>query len=565
MNSTRRKFGFAILILFGFSLLAVVLLSLINRSQQEQFAEYSRAQVKGAAASITEIYEVQLYWVAYDYTLWDELIDYVNAPDTAWANSNLANILYWFDLDGLWLFDKHGALIYQDVAGCANALPADFFSDMLLSELHDERLLHTYVVSNDSLMLIQGATLHPTLDTERQAEPAGFFFVSKCWDEEILSLLQTLTGSEILIESGANTETLQGQDNTSEVRVPYLNHNEEVVAYLAFSKSIDFAELLSKNSSRAFFLLLITMLVSLLMYYIAVQKWVNKPLKQIKSIIQSNDTREVPALKRNSSDFEQIGDLIEQFIQLKDELEVQKNRAEESAKLKTAFLANMSHEIRTPLNGILGFLELLKEPDLEPEKRDKFIDLINISGSRLLDTINDILEVSMIDTGQVAIRLSTVNTEELMLYNLYFFRQQAEKKGLEFRLTHYLTDHKALIQTDKHKLDGILTNLLKNAIKFTDEGVIEFGNFIDKNFLVFYVKDTGEGIPADRIESVFERFVQVDFDYTRKHEGSGLGLSIVRSYVEMLGGKVWAESALGKGSTFYFTLPYVTEEAKKAE
>lgn len=234
-----------------------------------------------------------------------------------------------------------------------------------------------------------------------------------------------------------------------------------------------------------------------------------------------------------------------------------KNKAEESDKLKTAFLANISHEIRTPMNGILGFLDLLRIPDLDDARKEKFIELVNVSGQRLLETINKIIETAKLEAGQVEMNYSIVDLNETLLYHFDFFQQQALVKKLKFEMSAGFKGDEAKIWTDKFKLNAILTNLLNNAFKFTLKGCIELGYYGDDSKVVFFVKDTGIGIPDEKIESVFERFVQADINITRPYEGSGLGLSIVRAYVELLKGSIWVKSEAGVGSVFYVSLPLV--------
>ncbi|HBG23697.1 MAG: hypothetical protein A2266_02205 [Bacteroidetes bacterium RIFOXYA12_FULL_40_10] len=232
-----------------------------------------------------------------------------------------------------------------------------------------------------------------------------------------------------------------------------------------------------------------------------------------------------------------------------------KDRAEESDRLKSAFLANMSHEIRTPMNGILGFLQLLSEGEISNGDRDYYFDVINKSGERLLSTINDIIEISKIESGQLSTSVSYVDIGSILDFQYEFFVKQAQQKGLKLTLCKTRNPIIKTIKTDKHILDGILTNLIKNAIKFTEKGEIEFGNYIKGDAMFFYVKDTGIGISPDRHQAIFERFVQADLDYKRPHEGSGLGLSIVKAYVNMLGGEINLVSESGVGSTFFFSIP----------
>lgn len=238
-----------------------------------------------------------------------------------------------------------------------------------------------------------------------------------------------------------------------------------------------------------------------------------------------------------------------------------KEKAEESDRLKSAFLANMSHEIRTPMNGIIGFADLLKEPGLSGDEQQRYIQLIEKSGKRMLSIINDIVDISKIEAGLIQLNYKVVNINTKMEFIYSFFKPQADAKGLELRYTTSLQDPETLIRTDGEKLYAILTNLVKNAIKYTPAGSIEFGYTLDecRQYLYFYVKDTGIGIKADRHEAIFERFIQADIEDRMAYQGAGLGLAISKAYAEMLGGKIGVESEEGRGSTFYFYLPYTVE------
>ncbi len=236
-----------------------------------------------------------------------------------------------------------------------------------------------------------------------------------------------------------------------------------------------------------------------------------------------------------------------------------KEHAEESDRLKSAFLANMSHEIRTPMNGILGFAGLLKEPGLTGEEQEKYIGIIEKSGARMLNIINDIVSISKIECGQMETFTSETNVNLQIEYICSFFKPEVEKKGMQIFFHQSLPEKDAIIITDSEKLYAILTNLVKNAIKFSHNGFIEIGCIKKNNFLEFFVKDTGEGIQHDLKAIIFERFRQGSELINRNYEGAGLGLSISKAYVEMLGGEIWVESEYGKGSDFYFTIPCNTD------
>ena len=250
------------------------------------------------------------------------------------------------------------------------------------------------------------------------------------------------------------------------------------------------------------------------------------------------------------------------------ELIVAKDKAEESDKLKTAFLNNISHEIRTPFSGILGFLSILQNDDLTASERAEYTSIIDQSAYRLMNTINDIVEISQIQTGQMKLTASETNIKRLAGDLFDKFKSDAERQGLEYTLNIDLPNDIACISTDSAKLNTILSILIGNAIKFTKAGSIEFGIRKNGDNLEFSIKDTGIGIFENKQQSIFELFMRADVSNSRQFEGAGLGLSIAKAYVEMLGGKIWVESdpediSEGKGSTFFFTLPYNNERLKK--
>ncbi len=247
-----------------------------------------------------------------------------------------------------------------------------------------------------------------------------------------------------------------------------------------------------------------------------------------------------------------------------------KEKAEEADRLKTAFLTNMSHEIRTPMNAIMGFAQLLSSENLTPENKNEYVNIIKNSGDSLLRLIDDILDLAKLESGQVVIREEITDVNELLesLY-LTFSKLITEKQNqqLELRYSKHPETQAVMVMTDPVRLRQILTNLLSNAIKFTHKGFVEFGYNISlpENALVFYVKDTGIGIPPDKMEVIFNRFQQVDNSKTRLYPGTGLGLAISKHLTELLGGRIWVESEFNKGSVFYFTIPHRALTDRKNE
>ncbi|MDP4185829.1 MAG: PAS domain S-box protein [Bacteroidota bacterium] len=233
-----------------------------------------------------------------------------------------------------------------------------------------------------------------------------------------------------------------------------------------------------------------------------------------------------------------------------------KEKAEESDKLKSAFLANMSHEIRTPLNSIMGFSELLNDDRIGKKESAQYIDLIQKSGNQLLSIINDILDISKIEAGLFSVHLENINLNELIIQIYNQFRIPASGKELQLNVIKPLEDKESILETDSVKLKQILTNLINNAIKFTHSGGIAFGYHVLDGYLEFFVKDSGIGITKKNQRLIFERFRQVDITSNRSYGGNGLGLSICKGLVNLLGGEIRVESEIGEGSVFYFTIPY---------
>lgn len=236
-----------------------------------------------------------------------------------------------------------------------------------------------------------------------------------------------------------------------------------------------------------------------------------------------------------------------------------KEKAEESNRLKSAFLANMSHEIRTPMNGIIGFSDLLKTPKLSFEDQQSYLKIIDKSGKRMLNIINDIIDISKIESGQIVVYKTPTDINELLVNIYTFFEPLAKEKKLSLALMNEQKNHLPILNTDKEKVRAILTNLISNSIKYSSKGTISFGYTLKDEFIEFYVKDEGMGIDDRNHEAIFNRFVRESKADKMAIQGSGLGLPISKAFVNMLGGKIWINSQKGKGASFYFTIPSTSD------
>jgi len=249
-------------------------------------------------------------------------------------------------------------------------------------------------------------------------------------------------------------------------------------------------------------------------------------------------------------------------IKIMEELVKAKEKAEESDMLKTSFLCNISHEIRTPMNAIIGFTGFLLKPNLPTQKRELYTNLVKERSYDLLRIIDDVLDISKIEVGQLKLFESEINLFDLMnqLYKYYRLKKEKEERLLNISINFTLDEKlkQIKIKIDDHRLKQILTNLLDNSFKFIKKGSIEFGCKIKTaNELLFFVKDTGIGIPADKHEIIFDRFRQAeDSILARSYGGTGLGLSIIKGLLSLMNGRIWLESEENVGTTFYFEVPF---------
>ena len=266
--------------------------------------------------------------------------------------------------------------------------------------------------------------------------------------------------------------------------------------------------------------------------------------------------RDITERKRAEEELRKYHEHLEELVEERTaELAVAMKRAEEADKLKSAFLATMSHELRTPLNSIIGFTGIILQGLVGPlnDEQTKQLGMVRNSAHHLLDLINDVLDISKIEAGQVEIVAKPFDMREVVEKVVRTVTSQAEKKGLT--LVAEVTPEVGEITSDRRRVEQILLNLLNNAVKFTEKGEVRVECQVNDDYLVTHVVDTGIGIKPEDMGNLFEAFQQVESGLTRRHEGTGLGLSICKKLVEMLGGEIWAESKWGVGSTFTFTLP----------
>ncbi|AUC77420.1 MULTISPECIES: ATP-binding protein [unclassified Olleya] len=314
-----------------------------------------------------------------------------------------------------------------------------------------------------------------------------------------------------------------------------------------------------KNQNKTYLAILTCSFVALLVIFVFfLRKMIAEPLSLIIKILEKNDESAIAKLKEASLEFSRIGDLFLNSNQQKEELQKAKEKAEESEVLKASFLTNLSHEIRTPMNAILGFSDILSTQELSEAEKKEYITVITRSGENLVLIIDDLIEMSKIDTNQIKPNYSAFNLQEV----LNEVKQTIEisiPKDKSLKLFLDQPKHPVVFQliSDETKFKQIVVNLVNNAVKYTEKGAVNFGYNInpDSNMLEFYIQDTGIGMTKDDSKNIFNRFNRIQNDKTINLSGLGLGLAISKAYIDMLGGDIWLKSEENAGTTFYFTVP----------
>jgi len=551
----------------AFSIFVFVLILFIlyffKRKQEKIILAAAREQFNHEVQSLLNLSNTQLKNVVYDYTFWDELVEKVGSKDSLWFQENITSILNSFHVDFVVIFDKRQKLVHR--ASINPNAQLNFFSDSMLTDLHKKRLNDFYIISAEGLLEVSAGTIHGISDpTHKKTMPEGYFFLGKYWDTEQLKKFEFQSSAKIQLSHKSNLGKIESSSILVGERV-LLGWKGQPIAKIRFAKEDHAYELYHEISRTMFVIIVLSIILFGLIFHFFSIKLISKPLSIVTKIFENNDNELIETLKKAPGEYSAIAVLFDEHFKQKEELLISRNKAEESERLKSAFLANMSHEIRTPMNGILGFTELLRISPYSEETQDKYLNIIEKSGRRLLAIINDLIDLSKIESGLMKINRSITNVNSCVDYVYSFFKLECDKKGLKLNLTKSLLDNYSNVFTDKEKLYASLINLVKNAIKFTNVGEIDFGytirqadktNLQSKASFLFFVKDTGIGIVEEKLDKVFDRFVQIENHTSANYEGSGLGLSITKAYINMLGGDIWLESEPEIGTQFFFTIPY---------
>jgi signal transduction histidine kinase/CheY-like chemotaxis protein len=490
-------------------------------------------------------------------SFWDELVDFIKTRDKKWYNESIVSEFEAYESDYIGIYNLSEELIAHTASKKIKTV--NFIPKSVFAKLYKDKILRFYLQIPEGTVEVFASTIHPTSDPKRNKfKPSGYFFMIRILDGEFIQNLEAISSSKIKI----NNHFIQKSTDRNSINatISLNDWNDKKLTTLVFERpfSLNF-----HNTKKILVIIIIATIINLLIYLYYYTKWVFTPLNLITNILETKDENSISNLKKLRGEFIRIAHLFEENNKQRKLLEIAKHKAEESDKLKSSFLANLSHEIRTPMNAIMGFSDLLINPNLSIKERDEYLKIIRNSGKNLTSIIEDLLEMSKIDSKQITPNYKAIDLEKCIsdLHKAIKITIPEEKE-LTFSIKENLVKPTTKILSDEVKLKQILTNLITNAIKFTKKGNVSLGYEVNEEteFIELWVEDTGQGIEKSNLQVVFDRFRRIEDEFSVQVSGLGLGLSITKAYIELLGGTINVESEIGKGSKFSFTIPLKYDE-----
>lgn len=492
-----------------------------------------------------------------DVSFWDELVDFTKTNDKKWYKDYVEAEFGTYDVDYIGIYDLNHQLLEKTLSSSLKT--ANFIPKEVSSQLYQSKLIRFYMQIPEGVVEVFGATIHPSNDPKKvHSKPSGYFYMARLLDQRFIKSLSDLTGSKIkLFPKNDPSPINSDQINVS---INLKNWENANVADLNFERSFN---LNFNNTKKILGIIIIATFFNFFICLYYYRRWIYKPLNLITNILEEKDEKAITRLKTLKGEFKHIGHLFEENNKQRKELEIAKEKAEESDRLKSSFLANLSHEIRTPMNAIMGFSDLLEAGNLNEKEKNDYLKIIRNNGENLVSIIEDLIAMSKIDSNQITPNYKPIDLDKCIaeLYHSIKITIPEEKK-INFSIHQNQESLKKNILTDEIKFKQILINLLTNAIKFTKKGYITIGYKIDEtaSYIEIWVKDSGTGIDESNLKVIFDRFRRIEDDPSLTSGGLGLGLSITKAYTQLLGGSIKVESQLGIGSTFSVKIPLKYED-----
>ncbi len=530
----------------------LILFGVLFYTSYEQFklvTKVSTQQFENEANALVELNSEGYASLIREITFWDELVSFIEKKDLAWFDNSIAYLVDTNKIDYIDAYTIDGQFVTK--VATAKIKSENFIPKNVFSKLKKEKTIHFYVKIPEGVVEVYGATVHPSQDPfKNKTQPRGYLFITKLLDASYFINLEKVIGSKI----DYSTKKFETNNKTIFFNKTIHDFEGHEITSLTFARNNAVSFSKTRNLLIIFLLSFVT---SILIFLAYAQKWSQKPIALIREVLETGNTDSIAALKKIRGEFSYIGKLFEENHNQRQQLKIAKAKAEESDKLKSAFLMNLSHEIRTPMNAIVGFSDLLTNPDTKKPERKQYAKIIQNSGKNLIEIIDDLVEMSRIDSNLIQASFGSFDLHKIVtsVYDSVAITNQ--NKAIEIRLSHPEALLQSNITTDGVKLNQILINLMNNALKFTKEGFVILDYEINKKEkrIKFAIKDSGMGISDEYQKKIFDRFTKINDTQTNVNDGLGLGLSIAKSYVELLGGTIMLQSQEGVGSTFSFEIP----------
>jgi signal transduction histidine kinase/CheY-like chemotaxis protein len=534
-------------------LLLISILFYHSYQQYKLVSKISTSQFESEANALVELNSEGYASLIKEITFWDELVDFIEKKDLAWFNNSLAYLIDTNKIDYIDAYTINGEFVTKVATSKIKSF--NFIPKGVFSILNKSKTIHFYQKIPEGVIEVYGATVHPSQDPfKNKTQPRGYLFITKLLDESYFTNLEKVIGSKI----DYSAKNYQSNDKTIFFNKIIRDFGGKEITSLTFARqnAVSFS-----RTRNLLLILLLGFISSILVFLYYAKKWAQKPMTLIKEVLETGNTGAIEALKRIRGEFSYIGKLFEENNNQKIELESAKTKAEESDKLKSSFLMNLSHEIRTPMNAIVGFSDLLLNPKITAIEKIEYVKIIQNSGKNLIEIIDDLVEMSRIDSKLIQANVSSFNLEKVINSVKDSISIVNLNKSIVIKISHPERRLDKNIVTDVVKLNQILINLMNNALKFTHEGFIMLDYDVDttNKKIIFSIKDSGIGIDDDYQDKIFDRFTKIDISQNNTNDGLGLGLSIAKSYVELLGGSIKLQSQVGVGTTFTFDIPFVMD------
>jgi signal transduction histidine kinase/CheY-like chemotaxis protein len=507
-----------------------------------------------------------------DYSSRTKVIDHVLTPGSNPASAALDAASATFGVDGIFLFDLRGKQVYRlpdTAAGGAPIAMMPLDASRFADAFDGTTFSHFFARQGHELLEVHGATIQRAGDAERPAEKLGYFFAIKRWDAEYIEGLRSITGCQVAVAWPVDHRAALASRAERGIIIDRIlsGARAEKVAMLTATRAIPALELVTHTTNRALSLLVAFTILSFIALTYGIYRFIGLPLQTLTVALDRTDSGMLVPLAKAGHEFGNFARLMREFFEQRaalqqeverrraSEIELAKigRRAEAAAQARIKVFAEVSHEIRSPLAGVIGMIDLLAGTDLSPQQRD-FVATIQGSAKTMLGTLNDVLDFAKIEEGKIVIERIDFDLREVAEEVVALFAAQAQAKGLELA-TVVPADAVTWLAGDPGRFRQILINLVGNAVKYTERGEVVIdvavASIDNERFRVAVcVRDTGVGIPPERLETIFDAFEQASASDSRRHGGTGLGLTISRQFARLLGGELSATSLMGHGSAF---------------